>query len=94
MEGDILNQVEAKLSTYEKALREARSEGYHAAEARRNEAIAARQDKINAVKDEVSSLIAQEKDAVHKQAETARATLTEDARTMAETISATILKNT
>lgn len=91
---EILGQVDAKLSTYEKALREARSEGYVAAEADRNEALAARQAQITAVKDEVSVLIAQEKDSVQKQAESARAALTDDAKTMAETISATILKNT
>ena len=91
---DVLGQVDEKVSTYEKALRDARSEGYQAMEAGRNEALAARQTKVNAVKEEVTSLVAQEKDAVQQQAAQARTALTDDARKMAETISATILKNT
>lgn len=90
----ILSQVDAKVATYEKALREARSESYQASEASRNEAVAARQTKINTVKDEVSSLIEKEKEAVQTQATAAKSALADDARTMAETISATILKNT
>ena len=89
----ILSQVDEKMSRYEGALREARSEGYHLMEARRAEAMAARQEKVNEVKEEVSSLIAQEKDALEKRAGEARATLSEDARKMAENITSTILKN-
>lgn len=92
--GEILSQVDEKASTYEKALREARSEGYQLMEANRAEAMAARGTQISAVKEEVTGLIANEKDSVRKQTEDARTTLTGDARKMAESITSTILKNT
>jgi F-type H+-transporting ATPase subunit b len=92
--GQILSQVDEKVSTYEKALREARSEGYNLMEANRGEANAVRQAQINAVKEEVTGLIATEKDSVRKQTEDARTALTGDARKMAESITSTILKNT
>jgi F-type H+-transporting ATPase subunit b len=92
--GEILSQVDAKMTTYEKALREARSESYRLMEAKRTEAMEVRTSQINTVKEEVSALIAQEKESVQTQSEAARAALSDDARTMAQTISATILKNT
>lgn len=92
--GEILSQVDGKVSTYEKALREARSEGYHLMEAHRNEAMSARGTQINTVKEEVAGLIADERETVRKQTEDARGTLTGDAQKMAETITATILKKT
>jgi F-type H+-transporting ATPase subunit b len=90
---NILAQVDSKVSQYEKALRETRSEGYHLMESQRADAMAARQEQVNTVKDEVSSLIAQEKTELQKQADTARATLGTDAQKIAENITATILKN-
>jgi F-type H+-transporting ATPase subunit b len=92
--GEILSQVDEKVSTYEKALRETRSEGYQLLEANRAEATAVRSAQINTVKEEVTGLIANEKDSVRKQTEDARAALTGDARKMAESITSTILKNT
>jgi F-type H+-transporting ATPase subunit b len=90
----ILGQVDEKVSKYEAALREARSEGYKAQEANKAEALAARQIQINTVKEEVSALVAQEKDSVQKQANEARGSLSDDALKIAENISSTILKNT
>jgi F-type H+-transporting ATPase subunit b len=92
--GQILGQVDEKVSKYEAALREARSEGYKAQGANKADALAARQTQINAVKEEVSALVAQEKDSVQKQANEAHASLADDARQIAENISSTILKNT
>ncbi len=92
--GEILSQVDEKAATYEKALREARSEGYQMMEANREEAMAVRGAQISTVKEEVTGLIADEKDSVRKQTEDARTTLTGDARKMAESITSTILKNT
>jgi F-type H+-transporting ATPase subunit b len=89
----ILSQVDSKVSQYEKTLRETRSEGYHLMEAQRAEALAGRQEQVNVVKEEVSSLIAQEKGELQKQSEAARATLGTDAQKIAENITATILKN-
>jgi F0F1-type ATP synthase membrane subunit b/b' len=90
---EILGQVDEKVTGYEKSLREARAEGYHVIEARREEALVARQTQVNAVKDEVTGLIDTEKAAIHQQSETARATLTSDAQATAEHITSTILKN-
>jgi len=89
----IMAQVESKVSQYENSLREARSEGYHLMETHRAEAMAARQEQVNAVKDEVSTLIAAEKGEIQKQAEVARVTLGSDAQKIAENITTTILKN-
>ncbi len=89
----ILGQVDEKVSKYEGALREARSEGYRQIEAHRAEAMAARQEKVNEVKEEVSSLIEQEKSELEKQTGAAQATLADEARQVAENITATILKN-
>ncbi|HEV7643303.1 MAG TPA: hypothetical protein VGO50_05105 [Pyrinomonadaceae bacterium] len=90
---NILTQVESKVSQYEKTLRETRSEGYQLMEAQRAESLAARQEQVNTVKEEVSTLIAQEKGELQKQADSARATLGTDAQKIAENITATILKN-
>jgi F0F1-type ATP synthase membrane subunit b/b' len=87
----ILNQVDEKVSRYERTLREARSEGYKLMEANRAEALAVRQAKVNGVKEEVSALIAQEKDTLQKQTDATRVTLGEDARKIAENITWTIL---
>lgn len=89
----ILGQVDSKLSQYENSLREARSTGYKLIEAQRAEALGVRQEKVNGIKDEVSTLIAQEKGEIQKQSDDARSTLTGDARKMAENITASILKN-
>jgi F-type H+-transporting ATPase subunit b len=89
----ILGQVDSKVSQYENSLREARSTGYKLIEAQRAEALGVRQEKVNGIKDEVSSLIAQEKSEIQKQSDDARSTLTGDARKMAEDITASILKN-
>ena len=91
--GDLLSQVDEKVSRYESALRETRSEGYRVMEAQRAEAMAARGSQINDVKAEVYSLIEEEKGSIKKQSDTARATLAEDAKKMAADITATILKN-
>lgn len=89
----ILGQVDDKMSKYEKTLRETRTEGYLLMEAQRARAMAARQEKVNGVKEDISSLIAQEKGELKSQADAARATLATDARKMAENITASILKN-
>jgi F-type H+-transporting ATPase subunit b len=89
----IMSQVDTKVSQYETALREARSEGYRQMESYRASALATRQEKVNAVKEEVAAQIAQEKGELHSQADAARATLGNDAKKIAENITAAILKN-
>jgi F-type H+-transporting ATPase subunit b len=89
----IMSQVDTKVSQYETALREARSEGYHQMESYRAGALATRQENVNAIKEEVAAQIAQEKGELQSQADAARATLGNDAKKIAENITATILKN-
>lgn len=89
---NILRDVEEKLSAYERALREARAEGYRLMEQERAEAIRERQIRLGAIRDEVSRSIAEQKEALHAQAEDARVTLEAQAQTIAAEISAQILR--
>lgn len=88
---DILNSVESKLSNYERALREARTQSYHLLEQERAQALSHRQAKLDEVRGEVTRAIEEEKSAINEQAATARATLNEEARRVAATVSAQIL---
>ncbi len=87
----IIKDVEDKLASYERALREARSEGYRLMEQERAEAMRERQIKVDAVREEVTRSIEEEKSAVQAQAEDARASLMRDAGAIAADISSHIL---
>jgi F-type H+-transporting ATPase subunit b len=87
----IILQVEEKLASYERSLREARSEGYRLMEQERAEAMRERQIKVGAVREEVSRMTEEEKHVIHGQAEEARSTLMRDAGAIATEISAQIL---
>jgi F-type H+-transporting ATPase subunit b len=87
----IIQQVEERLASYERALREARSEGYRLMEQERAEAMRERQMKVDAVREEVTRLAEEEKSVINAQAEEARASLTRDAGTIATEIGAHIL---
>lgn len=90
--GDILQKVDKRLAHYENTLRKARTEGYHLLEQTRAEAISARQVKLDTIREEVSSLITEQKDAIQKQAEEARTNLGNEARALATKISSQILR--
>jgi F0F1-type ATP synthase membrane subunit b/b' len=79
------------LASYERALREARSEGYRLMEQERAEAMRERQLKVDAVREEVGRLVEEEKQVIRAQTEEARASLTRDAGEIATRISAQIL---
>jgi len=87
----IIRDVEDKLASYERALREARSEGYRLMEQVRAEAMRERQANVEVVREEVSGLIEEEKSAINAQVATARAALARDAGEIATEISAQIL---
>jgi F-type H+-transporting ATPase subunit b len=89
---DILQRVEEKLAHYEHTLREARAEGYRLMEQQRAEAMSERQTRLNAVREEVSHLIAEQKNAIREQTEDARATLSTSAQRLAAEIGAQILQ--
>jgi F-type H+-transporting ATPase subunit b len=87
----ILQQVEENLASYERSLREARSEGYRLMEQERGEAMRERQIRVDAVREEVTRLAEAEKSVINAQAEEARASLMQDAGAIATEISAHIL---
>ena len=88
---DILRRVDEKLAHYEHTLREARAEGYRLMEKERAAAMSERQAKLNAIREEINQLIAEEKGSIRSQVEAARATLEKDARRIAADIGAQIL---
>jgi len=88
---DILRRVEEGMTNYERSLREARAEGYRLMEQERTRAMTERQTKLNAIREEISSSLAQEKEAIQNQTEEARATLEKDSRRLAAEIGAHIL---
>lgn len=88
----ILKNVGEKQSRIEAARLEARSEGYELIERERAQAVAVRQQKIGAVKEEVAELTARENSELARQTEQTRATLAAEAERIAERISSSILK--
>lgn len=88
---DTLRSVEEKMSNYERALREARAEGYRRMEEERAAAMLARQSSLDAVRAEITGSISEQKDSLRAQAEQARAALNRDAQSIAAEISSHIL---
>lgn len=89
----LTKQAEEKSAAYEKQMLDARSKGYQAIEKERTKAVAAKQQQVNAVKEEVTQLIETEKAAITQQAEEARKAISSDAETLAAKIASNILKN-
>lgn len=73
-------------------MREARAEGYALMERQRAEAIAERQNRLGALREEVNGSIEQEKRSINLQTEEARRTLAKDARRTAAEISERVLR--
>lgn len=88
---DILQRVEEKTVNYERTLREARAEGYRLMEQVRAEAMQERQLALNNVREEVSRLVLEQKEAIRAQVEDARNRLASDARLIAVEIGSRIL---
>jgi F-type H+-transporting ATPase subunit b len=89
---EIIQRVESSLIRYEASLRQARAEGYHLLEQQQAEASDERQRKIAAVRKEVEEVIGQERGKIQAQAEEARATLEDEAKRVAASISSQILR--
>ena len=81
---DILRDVENNLTSYERSVREARTEGYKLLEQERAAEMSVRQTRLSAVRED-------EKNGINAQAKEARATLEEDARRLASEISSSVL---
>jgi F-type H+-transporting ATPase subunit b len=89
---EILNQVQEKNAMLDSALLEARTEGYELIEKQRSKAVANRQKKVGAVKEEVATLLRTEKEVIAQQTAVAQKAITAEAQKMAEKISTNILK--
>jgi F-type H+-transporting ATPase subunit b len=89
---DILQRIEEKMTLYERTLREARAAGYQLMEQGRASALSERQSRLDAVKNEISRSVAEQKEAIHAQVEEARATLDKEARRIAADIGSQILR--
>jgi F-type H+-transporting ATPase subunit b len=87
----ILHRIDNRLAEYEEGIRGARSEGYRAIEARRAEANAERQRKLDAARADADARIGAARDQLAADAAEARSRLEADAREIADGISATLL---
>jgi F-type H+-transporting ATPase subunit b len=88
---EILKNVDAKLSEYERTLRQARAEAYAFTEAERGIAMQERQGKLNAMREQLADSIAKEKDLIERQAEQARTALEVESQSLAQEIGARVL---
>lgn len=86
-----LRRVDERLSVYEKSIRDARAEGYQNIERERSAALGERQAKISSLREDLTEASAREKENIRLQVERSRAELDEEARSIAERISANIL---
>ena len=84
-------QVEESLRQYERSRREARVESYHTMERQRAEAVGERQRRMAVVRDEIGGKVEEEKKAIRDQSAEARATLENEARRVAASVSTQIL---
>ena len=86
-----LDEVDGKLRDYERAVREARAEGYRALEHQRSESLREREAKLLSVKSEIAESVAAQKAVIAGEAEEVRHSLSSEARRIASEISARIL---
>lgn len=89
--GDIMARVDEKLNTYERTLRDARSEGYRLIEQDRAKAMAERQQALTLVREEITSTIAEEQKTIRLQSAEAHKVLEKESRNLAAELSAQIL---
>src|SRR5262249_12262454 len=89
---NLLREVTAKETTYNDAMREARSKGYEIIEKERVEALSQKAEKVGAAKEEVQQKLTEETAELEKQTVEARQTIAAEAEKMAEKISANILR--
>lgn len=89
---DVLKQMDEKLTHYERSLRNARSESYQHLEKERLAATHSRQDKLEVIRQEINELTEEQKAAVQAEASEAKIRLGEEARRLAMSVSAQILK--
>ena len=89
---NVLKKAGDKQAEYDKALLQARSQGYEIIEKEHAAAVADREQSIAAAKTELSERIAKEKADIAQQTAAARSVIASEADTMAEKIASNILK--
>jgi F-type H+-transporting ATPase subunit b len=85
-------EAEEKLGEYDKALHEARVDGYKLLEKERTEALKNREQKIRAYREELSKEVAAQISATREQEQAVRTELEAQAATMGDLISSQILR--
>jgi F-type H+-transporting ATPase subunit b len=88
---EILHDVSAKLSQYERSLRQARGESYSFTEQERAAAMQERQLKLNEMRQQLSESMAEEKETIQRQADEARGLLEVESRRIAREIGTRVL---
>jgi F-type H+-transporting ATPase subunit b len=88
---EVMQNVQEKITDYERSLRQARSEAYAHAETQRAEALKERQQKLDEMRAQLAQSVAGEKAAIEGQAAHARASLEVDARQIAREIGSRVL---
>jgi F-type H+-transporting ATPase subunit b len=88
----LLKTRDERLSEYDAALREARTEGYHLLEKERAEALRSRDEKIRSFKEDLARKVAGEIQTTHDQELTVRGELETQAEKLGDMISAQILR--
>jgi F-type H+-transporting ATPase subunit b len=81
-----------KLRAYESALRDARTEGYHLLEREKTEAMREREVRLNRVREEMSRLVATEKEGTRLQEEEAKRELETKAGELSHLIGSQVLR--
>jgi len=89
---NVLKKAGDKEAEYNKALLEARSQGYDLIEKEHAAAIADREKRLAATKSELSDQMANEKTEIERQTAAARSVIASEADAMAEKIASNILK--
>jgi len=84
--------TEQKLTEYDSALREARTEGYHLLEKERSQAVREKDEKVRVFKGEISAMLAEGIRATHDQEKQAQRQLETEAETLGAMITAQILR--
>ena len=90
--GSILAEVSEKEAAYNKGMLDARSEGYQMIEREHSAAVAMREERLGGVRNEVANKVTNEKHEIERQAADAKKVIEQEAETIAEKISASILK--
>ena len=89
---EMRKKTEQKLSEYNSALRDARTEGYHLLEKERSEAVREKDEKVRVFREEISTVLAEGLRATHDQERQVQRQLEAEAETLGAMITSRILR--